>query len=139
MSEAHAIAQLLGSAKIIAVVGLSPKPHRDSYRISEAMQQVGYRIIPVHPGATEVLGEKAYPDLASVPEAIDIVNVFRNSEAAYQAVEEALALSPLPKGIWLQTGVYNEAARDLAEEAGVTFIMDRCIRVDYAVHVGGSR
>lgn len=123
------IKALLHSVKNIAVVGFSPKPGRPSYSVARRMQQYGYRIIPVRPGISEGLGEKAYPDLASVPERIDLVDVFRASEYVLQVVEECLRLEL--KHIWMQENIWNEEAAERARAAGMTVIMDRCIARDY--------
>ncbi len=110
---------------MIAVVGLSSKRWRPSYGVSEYMQRHGYRIIPVNPGESEVLGEKAYPDLDSVPEPVDIVNVFRRSEFVPEVVEAAIRKGA--RAIWMQEGVVHEEAARRAAEAGLVVVMDRCI------------
>lgn len=123
------ISEILHSARTIAVVGLSHKRYRPSYGVSEYMQKAGYRIIPVNPRETEVLGEKAYPDLESVPEAIDIVDIFRRPEFVPEIVEAAIRKGA--KVIWMQEGVVHEAAARRAEEAGLVVVMDRCILKDH--------
>ena len=123
------IREILHSARTIAVVGLSGKRYRPSYGVSEYLQKAGYRIIPVNPRETEVLGEKAYPDLDSVPEPIDIVDIFRRSEFVPDIVEAAIRKGA--KVIWMQEGVVHEAAARRAEEAGLTVVMDRCILKDH--------
>jgi len=128
--------QILANSKTVAVVGLSPKPERDSNMVARYMQQNGYQVIPVHPGADEILGEKCYPDLASVAGGIDIVDVFRNSEAALGVVQEAVKLSPKPKAIWLQFEVVNDEAKAIAEAAGIPCFMDHCLKVDHAAVAG---
>lgn len=125
----EALRALLQSARTIAVVGMSPKPARDSHRIAKRLMDWGYRVIPVRPAISEVLGQKAYPSLAEVPERIDLVDVFRNSADAGPVVEQCVALG-LP-AVWLQLGVYNEAAADKALAAGMTVVMDLCISVEY--------
>jgi predicted CoA-binding protein len=127
--EPEQICALLKSVKTIAVVGYSPKPGRPSHAIAQRMQQFGYRIIPVRPGISEGLGENAYPDLASVPEGIDLVNVFRASEFVPGVVDECLRLGL--KHIWMQENIWNEEAAERAQAAGMTVIMDRCILRDY--------
>jgi predicted CoA-binding protein len=107
---------ILRSARTIAVVGLSSKRFRPSYGVAEYMQRAGYRIIPVNPEETEVLGEKAYPDLDSVPESIDIVDIFRRSEFVPDIVEAAIRKGA--KAVWMQEDVIHEAAARRAEEAG---------------------
>lgn len=119
------IPEILRGSKVIAVVGLSSKPYRPSYGVSEYMQQAGYRIIPVNPAETEVLGEKCYPDLDSVPEAIDIVDIFRRSEYVPEIVEAAIRKGA--KCVWMQEDVVHEEAALRAREAGLDVVMDRCI------------
>lgn len=120
---------LLLRVKNIAVVGLSPQPDRPSFGVSQVMQAAGYRIIPVRPGVKEVLGEAAYPDLASVPEVIDLVNVFRRADDVDVVVDEAIALK-LP-AIWIQLGIINEAAAERARAAGMFVVMNRCLKVEW--------
>jgi len=119
------ITELLKNARTIAVVGLSGDPTRPSYGVSEYIQRQGYRIIPVHPTATEVLGEKAYPSLRDIPEKIDIVDVFRRPDAVPAIVDEVIELK-LP-ALWLQEGVIHEEAAERARNAGVAVVMDHCI------------
>ncbi|MDW8355930.1 MAG: CoA-binding protein [Bryobacterales bacterium] len=119
------IPELLRSARTIAVVGLSSKPWRPSHGVAEYMQRAGYRIIPVNPNETEVLGEKAYPRLEAVPEKVDIVNVFRRPEFVLEIVEAAIRVGA--PAIWLQEGVVNEEAAQRARQAGLFVVMDRCI------------
>ena len=127
------IKDILHKTKTIAVVGLSPKAKRPSFRVSKAMQDFGYRIIPVRPAVDEVLGEKAYADLTELPESlcakIDMVDVFRAPDKIAPIIDACIALKiPL---IWLQDGVINEAEAIRAELAGITVVMDRCIYRDY--------
>jgi predicted CoA-binding protein len=117
-------------ARTIAVVGLSSNPLRHSHEVSAYMQDHGYRIVPVNPNETEVLGEKAYPDLASVPFDVDIVNVFRRSEHLAGVVEQAIRNGA--RGVWAQLGVVDPAAEAAAREAGLDFVMDECIMVEHA-------
>ena len=112
----------LRNSKTIAVVGLSDNPDRDSHRVSKYMQSQGYRIIPVNPMIEEVLGEKSYPDLKSVPEPIDMVDVFRRSELVPPVVDEAIEVGV--KYIWMQDGVINEESKAKAEAAGIPVVMD---------------
>jgi uncharacterized protein len=125
------IKQLLLQTKIIAVVGLSDNPDRISYMVSEAMQNKGYRIIPVNPNAENILGEKCYASLEEIPEKIDIVNVFRRSEHIVPIAEEAIKVKA--RVLWLQQGIYNEEAAAIASEQGITVIMDRCIKVEDSI------
>ncbi|HET7832207.1 MAG TPA: CoA-binding protein [Gallionella sp.] len=119
------IRQLLNSVHTVAVVGLSPKEARPSYRVAQGLQNFGYRIIPVRPLVTEVLGEKAYPDLESLPEVPDIVDVFRAPEHVPAIVESCIRLGI--KHLWLQDGVIHPEAAERAREAGITVVMDRCM------------
>jgi uncharacterized protein len=119
------MAGLLGWAKTIAVVGLSNKRWRASYGVSEYMQRAGYRIIPVNPELTAVLGEKCYPTLEAAPGPIDIVNIFRRSEAVPEIVDSAIKIGA--KAVWMQEGVIHEAAAARARAAGLIVVMDRCL------------
>lgn len=123
------IRALLSRVRTIAVVGLSPKPGRPSHDVAAAMQQFGYRIIPVRPALAEVLGEKAYADLYQLPERVDLVNVFRAPEHVDEIVDACIELG-LP-ALWLQDGVVNPAAAGRAQRAGIHVIMDRCVYRDY--------
>jgi predicted CoA-binding protein len=125
------IKKLLQATHVIAVVGLSDNPERVSYMVSEAMQNKGYRIIPVNPNAEQILGEKSYPTLEEIPEPVDLVNVFRRSEHIMPIAEEAIKIKA--KAIWLQLGVYNEEAAQLAQDQGMTVVMDRCIKVEDSI------
>lgn len=120
---------LLKSIKTIAVVGLSPNAARPSYGVSQALQGFGFRVIPVHPAAKEILGEKVYAALKDIPGKIDLVDVFRSAEFIDGVVDECLALGL--KAIWIQEGIVNEAAALRAQAGGMTVIMDRCIYRDY--------
>jgi predicted CoA-binding protein len=127
------ISRLLREVHSIAVVGLSPNPARPSFRVAQSMQGFGYRIIPVRPMVAEVLGEKAFPDLESLPEKPDIVDVFRASEHVPAIVESCIKLGI--NNLWLQEGVVNEVAAQRARESGITVVMDRCIWRE-AVYLG---
>jgi predicted CoA-binding protein len=123
------ISEILHSAHTIAVVGLSGKRYRPSYGVAEYLKRAGYRVIPVNPEETEVLGEKCYPDLDSVPDAIDVVDIFRRSEFVPDIVEAAIRKGA--KAIWMQEGVVHEEAAHRAEAAGIAVAMDRCILKDH--------
>jgi uncharacterized protein len=123
------IKALLLRIKTIAVVGLSPKPDRPSFGVSQAMQRFGYRIVPVRPALDSALGEKAYAKLADIPFPVDLVNVFRESAAIPGVVEEALAINA--PAIWIQEGIVHDEAAEKARSAGLTVVMDRCIYKDY--------
>jgi len=118
-------AERLRGAKTIAVVGLSGRRFRPSHGVAEYLQRAGYRVIPVNPHETEVLGEEAYPDLASVPLPVDIVDIFRRSEHVPEIVEEAIRIGA--KMVWMQEGVIHEEAAQRALVAGLKVVMDRCI------------
>ncbi len=129
---------LLRSARNIAVVGLSDNPSRPSHQVARAMQRYGFRILPVNPNLrSPVLGERPYSSVREIPEPVDIVDVFRRSEAALEAAEDAVAAGA--RVLWMQLGVVNEEAASLAAAKGLVVVMDRCIKVDYAVLVAGSR
>ena len=123
------IRSLLREVKTIAVVGLSPRAERPSYRVSRAMQGFGYRIVPVRPAVTEVLGEKAYARLSDIHFPVDLVDVFRNADEVGPIVDECIALGV--RRLWLQDGVVNEEAAEKARAAGITVVMDRCVWRDY--------
>jgi predicted CoA-binding protein len=123
------ISELLHSSRTIAVVGLSSKRFRPSHGVAEYMQHAGYRIIPVNPLENQILGERCYADLDSIPGPIDIVDIFRRSEFVPEIVEAAIRKGA--KVIWMQEGVIHEAAARRAEKAGLTVIMDRCILKDH--------
>jgi uncharacterized protein len=131
MSQEVAIRQSLTDCHTIAVVGLSPKPHRDSFRVAKYMQVHGFRIIPINPNAPEVLGEKAYASLteAAQHERIDMVNCFRNSEDIPPIAAEAIAIGA--KSLWLQIGVAHDEAAAQATAAGLVVVQNRCLMVEH--------
>jgi predicted CoA-binding protein len=124
---------ILNTVKTIAVVGVSPKISRPSYFVFKYLLERSYRMIPVNPGQAgdELLGQKVYATLADIPEPIDMVDIFRNPDAALGVVQEALALDPKPRVIWMQLGVRNDAAAKLAEDAGLKVVMNRCPKIEY--------
>ena len=124
---------MLKSARTIAVVGLSSKRYRPSYGVAAYMQSAGYRIIPVNPNETEVLGEKCYARLEDIPEKIDIVDIFRRSELVPEVVESAIRIGA--KTVWMQEGVVHEEAARRAREAGLEVVMDLCILKEHRVRV----
>ncbi len=126
-----AVHQSLADCKTIAVVGLSPKPHRDSFRVAQYMQDHGFRIVPINPNATEVLGEKAYASLTEAAQhaRIDMVNCFRNSEDIPPIAKEAIAIGA--KSLWLQIGVVNDDAAKQATDAGLVVVQDLCLMVEH--------
>ena len=119
------IKKILTESKTIAVVGLSPKEDRPSYRVASYLKSQGYRIIPVNPNAQEILGEKSYPDLRSIPENIDVVDIFRKSEDVPPVVDEAIQTGA--KAVWMQEDIVNEPAAQKARSAGLLVVMDRCM------------
>lgn len=131
MNEPETIEAMLGRGepRTIAVVGLSDNPAKPSYYVSEYMQQHGYRILPVNPALTEVLGEKAAPSLTALREKPDVVNVFRLPNAIPAIVDEMLALGL--KNLWVQQGIVNAEAARRAEQGGIRVVMDRCIMVEH--------
>lgn len=133
MNEPAVIRRILEQSKVVAVVGLSDKPGRASLPIARYLKQQGYRIVPINPAATEILGETAYPSLEAASAAvgkIDLVNVFRAPEFIPEIVREAVRLK-IP-ALWVQEGIRHEEAARLAEEAGLQVVMDRCIFQDHA-------
>jgi len=124
INDRETIQRILDECRTIAVVGLSSDTFRPSNSVSAYMKRQGYRVIPVNPNETSVFGEKAYPDLFAVPEAIDLVDVFRRSDEAGKAVDQAIAVGA--KAVWLQEGVIDKAAAQRALDAGLLVVMDRC-------------
>ena len=129
IQPALSVNEILRSNSSIAVVGFSPKSNRPSHRVGKYLIDTGYKVYPVNPGVSEILGYTSYPDLASIPEKIDIVDIFRRSEDVLAVVKAAIAIQA--KVIWMQQGIVNEEAAALAEKAGLQVIMDRCIMVDH--------
>jgi predicted CoA-binding protein len=135
MSDISTLRRVLKECRTIAVVGLSADWNRPSYFAAKYMQQRGYRIIPVNPKYPEILGEKCYPDLKSIPEKVDMVDVFRKPQDCAPIAREAVDIGA--KVLWLQLGVTNEEARQIGEAAGLTVIEDRCVKIEYARLFGG--
>lgn len=115
--------------KTIAVVGLSEKSSRPSYQVAQYMQSVGYRIIPVNPLCSEILGERCYPDLLSIPEPVDMVNVFRKSEDCLPIAQDAVKIGA--KSLWMQQSVINQEAYDHAQSKGLEVVMDKCLMIEH--------
>lgn len=126
--------ELLQHTHTIAVVGLSPKPQRPSHGVAQYLQAHGYRVIPVNPGHETILGEASYPDLRSIPEPVDMVDVFRRPDQVAAVVEDAVAIGA--PSLWLQLGVIDEAAAQRARDAGLTVVMDRCLKIEHARLIG---
>lgn len=135
VDDVAGLRRVLQLNRTIAVVGLSASWNRPSYFAAKYMQERGYTIIPVNPGASEILGVKCYPDLASVPVPVDMVDVFRKPEDVVPIAEEAVRIGA--KCLWLQLGVINDEAVALADAAGLEVVMDRCVKIEYARLFGG--
>ncbi|MEK6588682.1 MAG: CoA-binding protein [Chloroflexota bacterium] len=127
--------RILREVKTIAVVGLSRRESRPGYYVPAYMQAAGYRILPVNPHLDEALGEKAYPDLLSIAEPVDMVVIFRRSEDVPPVVEQAIQIGA--KVVWMQLGIVNQAAAERARAAGLEVVMDSCIKVDHQRLAGG--
>ncbi len=121
--------KILNSSHVIAIVGLSANPDRPSYRVGSYLKEHGYRIIPVNPMEKEILGEICYPDLTSISEKVDVVDIFRRSEDVPPIVEQAIKIGA--RVVWMQLGVINEAAAQRAREAGLQVVMDHCMRKEH--------
>ncbi len=137
MSESQ-IKQIIEKSKIVAVVGLSKDPEKDSYRVAAYLQKNGYRIIPVNPTVDEVLGEKSYKSLLDLPvelqKNVDVVDVFRRSEAVLPIVEQAAALKVRfgrLYAIWMQLGIVNDEAAEVARHAGIVVVMNKCLMIEH--------
>lgn len=132
LDTATTTADILTRYRTVAVVGLSPKPHRESYGVAQYMQAHGWRIIPINPNASEILGEPAYPSLAEAARhhRIELVNVFRNSEDVPPVVDEAISIGA--KAIWMQVGVAHEEAAQVARAAGLQVVQNKCLMVEHA-------
>lgn len=124
------ILEILRAAKTIAVVGFSPKEQRPSHMVGKYLMDAGFTVYPVNPGVSNISGHVVYPDLASIPDSIDVVDIFRRSEDVLPIVEAAIAIKA--KVIWMQQGIVNHQAATLAEKAGLQVVMDRCIKIDHA-------
>jgi uncharacterized protein len=136
MNSDDELKEILLSARTIASVGLSSNQEKESYGVASYLKEQGYRVIPVNPTATEILGEKAYPDLQSVPEGIDVVQVFRKPEDVPPVVDDAIKAGA--KVIWMQEGIVNEAAAQKAREAGLQVVMDACMRASHKKLIGAQ-
>lgn len=130
MNELPELRRILEESRTLAVVGLSADPFRPSYGVSRYMQEHGFRIVPVNPKYTAILGEKCYPDLRAIPDKVDIVNVFRRPEECEDIARDAVAIGA--SCLWLQLGVVNDEARRIAEAGGLAVVMDRCIKIELA-------
>jgi uncharacterized protein len=135
MTDIPTLRRVLGGTRTIAVVGLSADWFRPSYFAAKYMQEHGYRIVPVNPKYKEILGETSYPDLKSIPFKVDMVDVFRSSDACPPIAHDAVAIGA--PTLWLQIGVISEEAKRIAEASGLTVVMDRCVKIEYARLFGG--
>jgi uncharacterized protein len=133
--SSETITRLLEETRTIAVVGLSARPERPSHGVARYLQSAGYKIFPVNPAESEILGERAYAKLEDVPEKIDVVEVFRRPEFVPDIVESAIRIGA--KAVWMQEGVVNEAAAERARKAGLTVVMDRCMRKEHMLRRKG--
>jgi predicted CoA-binding protein len=122
-------AEILNSSRVIAIVGLSLRPTRPSCKVASYLKKKGYKIVPVNPEVKEMLGEPSYPDLSSIPEPVDVVDIFRRSEEVPAIVEEAIKIGA--KAVWMQEGVVNEEAASRAKEAGLLVVMNKCMRKEH--------
>ena len=120
---------ILEKNRIVAVIGLSPKAERDSHQVARYLQKQGYRIVPVNPGQKEILGEASYPNLKAIPFAVDVVNIFRRSEAVPPVVEDAIAVGA--KAVWMQLGITHNEAAQKARNAGLKVVMNKCIKIEH--------
>jgi len=128
--------EILKKFRTFAVVGLSPKAHRASHMVARFLQEHGYRVIPVHPGVGNILGEKCYGSLRDIPEPVEVVDIFRRSEMVPPVVEEAVAIGA--RVIWMQLGVVHREAAERARRAGLLVVMDQCPVIEYRRHFGSA-
>lgn len=129
LNSIQVINDILRSNPSIAVVGFSPKENRPSHIVGKYLIEAGFRVYPVNPGVREILGHVCYPDLLSIPDPIDLVDIFRRSEDVGPIVEAAISIGA--KVVWMQQGIINKEAATLAENAGLKVVMDRCIKIDH--------
>lgn len=130
MEQDELIRELLKLGRVIAIVGLSADEDKPSNEVARYLQKKGFRIIPVNPAQETILGEKCYKSLSAIPEPVDVVDIFMRAEKVLAFVEEATRLKP--KAIWLQLGIVNEEAKELAEKSGVIFVQDKCVKQEHA-------
>ena len=131
LSRQQEIEKLLRNVHSIAIVGLSPKENRPSNMVARYLLAAGFTIYPVNPGHTHILGQTCYAELGAVPFPVDVVDIFRKSEDVLPIVEQAVRLTSLPRAIWMQQGIINEPAAQLAMNNGMFVVMDRCIKIDH--------
>ena len=135
MADIALLRRVLSENKIVAIVGLSDKPHRPSYFVGKYLQEHGFTIIPVNPTRDEILGEKSYPSLEAIPGSVDIVDCFRRAEQMPDLARSAVAIGA--KCLWMQLSVVSEEAKAIAEAGGLDVVMDRCTKIEYARLFGG--
>ncbi len=129
-----AIKEILTRYRTVAIVGASPTPERPSHRVADFLKKEGFRVIPVTPNSDQVVGEKAYPDLVSVPVPVEVVNIFRRPIDVPPLVDQAIAIGA--KVVWMQEGIIHTSAADKARKAGLTVVMDRCMRKELLKQLG---
>lgn len=134
--ERAEIDRILQQTETIATVGFSRSPEKEAQKVPRYLMDHGYQVIPVNPNADSILGQKAYPDLVSVPEPVDLVQLFRPSDQVMPHVEQAIEIGA--DAIWMQLGIANEEAAALAREAGLSVVMDRCMRVEHRLRMRRS-
>ncbi|MFT6897932.1 MAG: putative CoA-binding protein [Paraglaciecola sp.] len=137
MIDNNELFRILKECKTIAVVGLSANEMRPSFLSSQYMQDHGYRIIPVNPNYDEILGEKCYPDLRSIPEAVDMVDLFQRADRVLPFVEQAIEIKA--RVVWMQLDIINDEAAKIASNAGLEVVMDRCVKIEYARLFAGMK
>jgi predicted CoA-binding protein len=128
-AEEDPVAEILKRANTVAVVGISEKPDRDSHKVAKYLKDHGYKIIPVNPKLKEVLGEPCYPDLKSIPEHVDLVDIFRSTDAIPGIVDEAIAVGA--GSVWMQLGLIHQEAAEKARKAGLSVVMNRCTKIEH--------
>jgi uncharacterized protein len=129
-ADAAEITEILGTYRVVAVVGLSEDPSRPSYRVAQYLQEHGFRIVPVNPGSREILGERCYPGLRDIPFPVEIVDIFRKVEAIPEIVADAIAVGA--KVVWMQQGLAEPDAARQAKDAGLGVVMDRCLKIEHS-------
>lgn len=135
MSDIPTLRRILNQNRSIAIVGLSAKWHRPSFFVAKYLQQHGYRIIPVNPNYERILGETCYPDLASIPEPVDMVDLFQRAETAADYTRQAIAIGA--RTVWLQLAIVSAESKQIATSAGLDFVMDHCVKIEHARLFGG--
>ena len=135
--DSQDIQKILSQYRTVAIVGASPNPERPSHRVADFLKKEGFRVIPVTPNADKVVGETAYPNLTSIPVSVEVVDIFRRSEDVLPVVEEAIAIGA--KAVWMQEGIVNEEAAARARKAGLTVVMNHCMRKELLQKLGREK